>query len=129
MPEQQKGLYPKYVINKTNGEMVRGDYFVLRLDEGQKDQAHLEACRRAVNEYAKHIEGSNAQLAMDIRKRWPLLRPGDELEYRVQVTCAANPNPPSEQSNQVTRWEPFSSYAFGQGRCVVTWRCLVKVQS
>lgn len=85
--DNPNGLHQKYVIRKIVGTKNSGffgdenyvtkavdpkaEYFLLRLDPGQKDHAHFLACRKGVNAYADAIEKTIPQLAKDIREQWP----------------------------------------------------------
>lgn len=48
------------------------EYFVLRLDDGASDMKHVEACRIAINAYAKAIKEHIPQLSKDLIERYPL---------------------------------------------------------
>lgn len=69
-----KGLYNRYIIQKTNGEPIdkNAEYFVLRLDKGGDDPKHIDACRRAIQIYAANIYGHLTELAHDIMVKWPV---------------------------------------------------------
>lgn len=73
---RKKGLYGKYIISKSDGSEVdpKAQYFVLRLDENQKDENHLRACRKAIKIYAKEIERTLPFLAQDLKKMYPVKR-------------------------------------------------------
>lgn len=61
-----KGLYPKYIITRTDGKPLSGKrYFVLSFDS--KDEHHRAACRMAARVYADAIEAYLPQLAADLR--------------------------------------------------------------
>ena len=64
MGEQQKGLYEKYIITKTNGKPLAPDFYaiVLRIDGGR----YVEACRSAVLTFASKVRPLNKQLSDDI---------------------------------------------------------------
>jgi hypothetical protein len=51
------GLHQRYTITKNNGEPVdfSAVYFVLRLDSGGRDWAHIGACRAAARAYVDQI--------------------------------------------------------------------------
>lgn len=70
--ENNKGLIKKYIISKANGSTVSEDaeYFVLRLDEKQKDDVHRNACVKAVLTYADEIENHLPELAKDLRAKY-----------------------------------------------------------
>jgi len=88
------GLYNKYLITRTDGQPLHPEFegFVLRLDE-HGDPAHVAACRKAVMTYAKAIERTLPQLALDIMRRWDpvpegwehhiIERPADHLHFLV----------------------------------------------
>ena len=66
-----RGLYRRYKIEKANTELDGADdpdaqYFVLRLDSGGDDYAHVKACQRAALEYANQIRPHNPDLADDV---------------------------------------------------------------
>lgn len=46
------------------------EYFVLRLDDRQKDSKHREACRVAVLAYAAAIKDHTPQLSKDLIERY-----------------------------------------------------------
>lgn len=90
--DNPRGLHAKYLIKKFShmekvGEGFFGskykavfkdvdpesEYFVLRLDEKQKDPNHLRACRIGIHAYADAIEATIPQLAKDLRERYPLI--------------------------------------------------------
>lgn len=51
-----------------------GDYFVLRLDEGEKDKDKLKAARVAIHSFAIVIRPTNPELADSLKERYPLLK-------------------------------------------------------
>lgn len=66
--DENKGLYQKYVISKTDGTPVdeKAKYFVLRYDPYGDDPIHIEACRKALGVYAMEIKDHIPSLAMDL---------------------------------------------------------------
>lgn len=68
----EKGLYNKYFIAKSNGDLVDSDaeYFVLRLDYNGKDKEHIKACRKAILVYADAISSHLPELAKDLREKY-----------------------------------------------------------
>lgn len=74
LPERTRcpdGLHRHYTVLKAEtGAPAEGEFFVLRLDAGCKDDAHLTACRHAALAYADAIEPHRAELAADIRARY-----------------------------------------------------------
>ena len=91
MTNQEKGLYGKYYIQKIKHVPIEGDfmgllrtesklvpvdsdadYFVLRLDENQKDKVHMNACRRAVLLYAQLIKEHLPQLSKDLIEKYSI---------------------------------------------------------
>lgn len=90
MSNKEKGLYPKYKIEKIvglkrvgegfSGEPIYdyltkpvsegAEYFVLRLDSGSSDPVHIEACKKAVLVYADEIESHLPELAKDLREKY-----------------------------------------------------------
>ncbi len=77
--ENPNGLHQKYFVKeffymgKTPIETPddpQADYFVLRLDAGQKDQEHFEACTKAIHVYAKHMAPFKPQLAKELDERY-----------------------------------------------------------
>ncbi len=62
------GLVNKYIVLRSDGTPTPqgAEYFILRLDDGQKDQKHKVACIKAVREYAKNIKPSIPLLARDL---------------------------------------------------------------
>ena len=82
------GLHQRYTLLRLDGTPVdttKADYFVLRLDDGGSDPAHIAACRAAILTYAAHIQAHIPKLAEDIRARygsqpspgWPKHKPRD----------------------------------------------------
>lgn len=70
--ENPNGLHGRYQITKADGTPVDegAEYFVLRLDSGGSDPAHIAACRKAAMSYADEIEAHLPQLAADLRERY-----------------------------------------------------------
>ena len=70
--ENPNGLHGRYTVAKADGSPVdeSAEYFVLRLDSGGNDPAHIAACRTAVMTYADEIEPHLPQLAADLRARY-----------------------------------------------------------
>lgn len=66
------GLHQRYIISKTDGSPVDkgAEYFVLRLDDGGGDPAHVMACRVAVLAYAQAIQAHLPKLARDLQSRY-----------------------------------------------------------
>ena len=54
---EEKGILPKYIIQKSNGDPIspNAEYFVLRLDDNGSDTDHIWACRRAIVLYAYEL--------------------------------------------------------------------------
>ncbi len=88
--DNPKGLHAKYYIQKIVGTKPHNDffgntyyepiledvsdnteYFVLRLDEHQKDIQHFNACRKAINVYADAIAEYLPELSKDLKERYP----------------------------------------------------------
>lgn len=63
------GWFSSFKTEKVDPE---AEYFVLRLDFGGKDPLHVIACRKAIHTYANEIESYLPELAVDLRKRYPL---------------------------------------------------------
>jgi hypothetical protein len=63
------GLHQRYIIRRANGKPIDPNaiYFVLRLDDGGKDPAHIKASRKAARAYAKVIEHHLPDLASELR--------------------------------------------------------------
>jgi hypothetical protein len=74
--ENPKGLHQRYIVSKTDGELVddNAEYFVLRLDFGGNDIKHIKACRKAVRKYAKEIKKHLPQLSQDLLERYPKMK-------------------------------------------------------
>lgn len=70
--DNPNGLHIRYHITKADGSPVdeMAEYFVLRLDNGGSDPAHIAACRKAVMTYADEIEPHIPQLATELRARY-----------------------------------------------------------
>jgi hypothetical protein len=70
--ERKRGKYDRYKITHIDGSPTDpdADYFVLRLDDGGSDPAHIEACRRAILMYAIEIEEHLPMLAADIQRQY-----------------------------------------------------------
>lgn len=90
--ENPAGLHQRYYIQKivrhqpsfmglpvAEEELILQDvdpgaeYFVMRLDEGGSDINHIKACRIGIHAYADAIYPFIPELAIDLRKRYPLL--------------------------------------------------------
>lgn len=58
--ENPHGLHHRYNITHADGSPVDPDavYFVLRLDKGQKDKAHMVACCHAARAYINSVRSS-----------------------------------------------------------------------
>jgi hypothetical protein len=71
---KNKRLLHKYNITKANGDPVDLDaeYFVLRLDENQKDKEHFIACRKAIITYANEIENYLPELSKDLKEKYKI---------------------------------------------------------
>lgn len=71
---EEKGILPKYIIQKSNGDPVspNAEYFVLRLDNNGSDPDHIWACRRAIVLYAYELYMQDRLPALfeDIMNRW-----------------------------------------------------------
>jgi len=65
--DKSKGLYNKYRVTKIVGVPdPTAQYFILRLDDGGSDPAHIAACRKAVLVYAREIKEHLPVLAQDL---------------------------------------------------------------
>ena len=69
---RDQGIKKKYVIKKVDGSQVDeyADYFVLRLDEHQKDEQHRKACRIAILVYANKIKEHLPKLAEELIQKY-----------------------------------------------------------
>lgn len=75
---------------------------MLRLDDGGKDPAHVQACRKAVLAYAEAIQGYLPKLAEDIRGRYgesvgkikPPIKPAAPREFAKAVVDPKSPDHP-----------------------------------
>jgi len=80
--ENPNGLHEKFHIQKIIGyhkakpmyqDIGYGEeYFVLRLDDMQHNEAHLQACRAAALAYAKSISKTFPKVAEEMIKRYGL---------------------------------------------------------
>jgi DNA-directed RNA polymerase subunit RPC12/RpoP len=85
-PDQQRGLYGKYLIHNADGTLVpdEAEYFVLRLDKG--DPHALNALRA----YAISCADAYPQLAQDLREKID----AHDKEYLSCPECGSQvPNP------------------------------------
>ena len=59
--ENPNGLHQRYCVLKADGSEVDPGalYFVLRLDDGGSDAAHVAACQAAARAYATNILGNS----------------------------------------------------------------------
>lgn len=75
--ENPQGLPQRYIAQKADGSPVdpAAEYFVLRLDDGGTDPKHVEACRKAIMEYADQIRPHRPRLALDIHQRYAYKTP------------------------------------------------------
>jgi len=66
-----KGLYRKYEISRTDGTPIDPDneYFVLKV-EGNGDERHMEACRKAILVYAEEVKEFLPHVSKDIKSRY-----------------------------------------------------------
>lgn len=76
--DNPNGLHAKFFIQKITENGLKpvhdnAEYFLLRLDEYQKDITHLKACRIGIHAYADAIESKIPKLAADLRERYPLI--------------------------------------------------------
>lgn len=71
MDIKSKGIQHKYIISRTDGKPIEEGnfYFVLKL-EGEGDEKHIEACRKAVLKYAEEIESHLPELSQEIKNRY-----------------------------------------------------------
>jgi hypothetical protein len=55
--ENPEGLHQRYKVTKADGSPIDPNsvYFVLRLDGGGKDPAHIKACREAAKAYFQSV--------------------------------------------------------------------------
>ncbi len=62
-----KGLYPKYILSKGNGEPLnpRAKYFILRYD-CETEREHLYASVKALGSYCDEIKETFPDLANDL---------------------------------------------------------------
>lgn len=67
MDENEKGLYQKYIITKTNGKPLDPNFYaiVLRVDGGR----YVDACRNAVLAFAAYVRPQNHKLASDLNEK------------------------------------------------------------
>lgn len=74
--DNPKGLHKRFFVEKIDGPTdPNAEYFVLRLDPGGRDAAHIMASRAALLTYAERIEGHLPELAADIRERYAYPEP------------------------------------------------------
>jgi hypothetical protein len=66
--ENPNGLHHRYNVTKADGSPrdPNAAYFVLRLDSGGSDPAHIKACRAAAREYARCAPGHLRQMADEL---------------------------------------------------------------
>jgi len=88
LPTQQEnpdGLHGRYWIRKADGRLCDPDaiYFVLRLDKGGSDPAHLKAGRFAARMYALHLQISKAAHLEQLAKELSELC--DKIDHDEQV--------------------------------------------
>ncbi len=89
--EETRGLFNKYFIQKRTSENgvfkqvdKNAEYFVLRLDNEQKDKNHLNACRIGVNAYANAIEPYIPELAKDLKAFCPVSQ--SDVKMPLEIT-------------------------------------------
>ena len=70
--ENPQGLNQRYHITRTDGTALdpSSEYFILRVDEGGRDKAHLTASRMGVLAYADSVYPDNPKMAKDIYERY-----------------------------------------------------------
>ena len=63
-----EGLKKKYIISKTNGQIVnpKAKYIVLRYDENMEDKKFLTASRRALSKFCLEMNEINPQLSKEL---------------------------------------------------------------
>lgn len=68
--ENPTGFHARYKVTKADGTPCDPDavYFVLRIDAGGKDHAHVSACRSALRTYVDAIWGTTGELAFDLER-------------------------------------------------------------
>jgi len=68
---KNKGLFGKYIIQKSDGSPVDegAEYFVLRLN-GDGDLKHIEACKKAILVYAEEIKDHLPLLSKDLLTKY-----------------------------------------------------------
>lgn len=91
--ENPCGLHQRYTVTKNNGESVDRDavYFVLRLDSGGRDWAHIGACRVAARAYVDQIRKEDSKHMQQVADELECLL--DRLERETSkggVSAACN---------------------------------------
>lgn len=101
--ENPNGLHQRYRITKADGTPCDPDamYFVLRLDSGGSDAAHIRACRSAAKVYAGlvYIDTDHLQqVGLDLFKLIERL----ELIQRAETTIDYSKQRISESPSQAS---------------------------
>lgn len=70
--KKETGLCQNYIVHKADGSPVdpEAEFFVLRLDNKQKDRIHAQACREAILAYAFAIKFHLPKLYDDLIKKY-----------------------------------------------------------
>lgn len=92
-PNAHPGLQHRYDVFKANGEPIDegAEYFVLRLDDGGDDKAHINACREAIRYYATLMQFDLPALAQDIwHKYGPSSLPAPPKDFKEALTRLIN---------------------------------------
>jgi len=68
MEYKEEGLINKYTLLKNDGSEIDpgAEYFILRLDDGQSDEIHKKACKKAILVYADEIKDHLPKLYKDL---------------------------------------------------------------
>lgn len=70
--QDHQGLVDKYIVTHADGTPIDegARYFVLRIDDNQRDQNHYDACMFALMEYAARIRSHLPALANDLEHQF-----------------------------------------------------------
>lgn len=96
MPDNEKGLYEKYNVTRTDGSPIKG-CFVIEFKDPH--------ARIALNAYADSVEMTNPELAQDLRTA---TRPSPRYHVRSMETAPRDGKPILLLTNGYEKWEQGS---------------------
>ena len=88
--ERKPGLYQKYIIRRTDRKPIDPDnkYFVLKY-EGEGDEKHIDACRKALRVYAEEVKDFLPELSEELHNILNRLSKDSRLEKLHDIAVKA----------------------------------------